>query len=236
MHAISDVMTELKKKGNEQTRKTFRRHGAPGDMFGVKVADLKVIAKKIKGNQELALQLYATGNSDAMYLAGIVADGSRMTKKQLDDWAKSANWYMISEYTVPWVATESPFGRELALKWLKSKTERIAASGWSTYSGIVSNRPDDELDLDEIDKLLSTVEKEIAKAPNRVRYAMNSFVIAVGGGVKPLLKRAKAVAKAIGQVEVDMGDTSCRVPYAVEYIEKIEKAGRVGKKRATVKC
>jgi 3-methyladenine DNA glycosylase AlkD len=48
-------------------------------MFGVKVGDLKPIVKQIKGDQELAMQLYATGNSDAMYLAGLVADGRKMT-------------------------------------------------------------------------------------------------------------------------------------------------------------
>jgi 3-methyladenine DNA glycosylase AlkD len=205
-------------------------------MFGVKIADLKVIAKKIKHNQELALQLYDTGNSDAMYLAGLVANGSGMTKKQIEDWAKSASWQMISDYTVPWVATESPYARELALKWMKSKHEQIASTGWFTYAGIVATRSDDELDMDEVEGLLQEVEKNISRAPNRVRYAMNNFVIAVGGCVKPLLKRAKMAAKKIGKVDVDMGDTSCKVPLATEYIDKIEKAGRVGRKRATTKC
>ena len=81
MDTVEQVMTELKKKGSEQTRKTYRLHGAPEDMFGVKIGDLKVIAKKIKGQQTLACELYDTGNIDAMYLAGIVADGSQMTKR-----------------------------------------------------------------------------------------------------------------------------------------------------------
>ena len=65
---------------------------------------------------------------------------------------------------------------------------------------------------------------------------MNGFVIAVGGGVKPLSKRAKAVAKKLGKVDVQMGGTSCKVPLALEMITKIEKMGRVGKKRKTIKC
>ena len=81
---LSQVMSELKKKGTPQTVKIFKRHGAPENMYGVKVADLKPIAKKIKGNQKLACELYATGNSDAMYLAGLVADGSQMTKRELN--------------------------------------------------------------------------------------------------------------------------------------------------------
>ena len=132
MPTVKTIMAELKKKGNENTRKTYARHGAPADrMFGVSIADLKVIAKKIKGEQDLACDLYETGNLDAMYLAGIVADGSQMTKKQLQEWAKEAGSLpMISEYTVPWVAAESPHARDLALKWMKSKNENIAAGGW----------------------------------------------------------------------------------------------------------
>ena len=64
---------------------------------------------------------------------------------------------------------------------------------------------------------------------------MNAFVIAVGAHVKPLLQHAKQAAKAIGTVSVDMGDTACKVPLASAYIEKIETAGRVGKKRKTIK-
>lgn len=236
MATVKTVMQELKKKGSEQTRKIFRRHGATGEMFGVKVADLKVIAKTIKGEQDLAFELYDTGNYDAMYLAGMVADGTQMNKKQLDAWAKAAEWQMISEYTVPWVASESKHGRDLALKWIKSKNEPIAAAGWNTYSGIITTTPDEELDQAEIKTLLEQIASGINAAHGRVRYTMNGFVIAVGAYVSPLSKQAKALAKKLGKVEVDMGGTACKVPVALDYIEKIEKAGRAGKKRKTIRC
>ena len=166
----------------------------------------------------------------------IVADGSQMSKKQLESWAKSATWHMLSEYTVPGVTTESPHARDLAMKWIRSKKESIASSGWCTYAGIVATKPDDELDIPEIEGLLKVIVKRIHSAPNHVRYAMNGFVIAVGAYVKPLLKHAKQVAKTIGAVSVDMGDTACKVPLASSCIEKIEMAGRIGKKRKTIKC
>lgn len=236
MTTVDQVMKELKKKGSEQTRKIFAKHGAPENMFGVKVADLKIIAKKIKGNQELALELFDTGNGDAMYLAGMVADGTAMTRKQLETWAKKSNWQMVSEYTVAWVASESKHNRELALKWIDAKKEHVASSGWTTYGGIVAITPDEDLDLKEIKALLKRVEKEIDGAPNRVRYTMNGFVIAVGGYVAPLLKNAKATAKRLGKVAVEMNGTACKVPEALPYIEKIESAGRAGKKRKTIRC
>lgn len=237
MSTVAKVMTELKKKGNAARIKAFANHGAPPEnMFGVSVADMKVIAKKIKGQQDLACELYETGNGDAMYLAAMVADGSLMTKKQLDAWARNASWQMISEYAVPRVATESGHARDLAMKWIKSRKESIASCGWNTYAGHVTVTADDDLDMAEIKALLKQVEQQIDTAPNRVKYTMNGFVIAVGSCVLPLMKQAKATARKLGQVQVDMHGTSCKVPLATEYIDKVEKSGRAGKKRKTIKC
>lgn len=236
MATVNTVMSALKKKGNPQRRTLFQKHGAKGRLFGVSVADMKVIAKTIRGEQELACELYDTGNYDAMYLAGMVADGTRMTKRQLQAWARAADWQLVSEYTVPWVASESKHGRDLALKWMDAKKEHVAACGWATYAGIVATTPDDDLDLAEVRGLLKRVETEIDSAPNRARYTMNGFVIAVGSYVAPLAKAAKATAKKLGHVDVEMHGTSCKVPLATEYIAKVEKAGKAGKKRKTIRC
>ncbi len=238
MPTVTSVMADLKKKGSEQTRKIYARHGMAGKpMFGVSVADLKVIAKTIKGQQGLACELYVTGNLDAMYLAGMVADGSQMTKEQLSGWAEgAAGLQMISEYTVPWVAVENTHARELAMQWIKSKKEHVASSGWCTYAGLVATKADETLDLAEMEELLNTVVKRISGAQNRVRHTMNGFVIAVGTYVKPLLKQAKSSAQQIGAVSVDMGDTACNGRFATAYIQKVEAAGRIGKKRKTIRC
>ena len=238
MPSATSIMAELKSKGKEQTRKIYARHGMDvSRVLGVSTADLKVIAKAIKGQQALACELYSTGIMDAMYLAGMVAEGSKLTRDQLNQWAESADGLqMIAEYTVPWVAVENPNGRALALKWMKSKKEHIAAAGWATYSGLVALLPDEDLDLDEIQTLLDTAVKQAHTSPNRVRYTMNGFVISVGSYVKPLLKQAKAAARQIGTVKVDMGETACKVPLATESVEKIEAMGRVGQKRKTIRC
>jgi 3-methyladenine DNA glycosylase AlkD len=233
---LKEVMAELERLGSEQTRKTYRNHGADGAVFGVKVGDLKVVAKKIKGDQALALELYRTGNLDAMYLAGLVADGRQMSRKELNAWAKASSWTMIAEYTVPWVTAESPFARELALEWIDSPKELVASAGWNTYAGLLALKPDAELDLDEIEGLLDRIAKEIHTAANRVRYCMNSFVIVAGTAVKPLLAKARATAEHIGKVEVDMGKTACKVPPALDAIAKIEAMGRLGVKRKTIRC
>jgi 3-methyladenine DNA glycosylase AlkD len=236
MSTVNQVMKKLKCKGNPQRRELFKRHGARDRLYGVSVADMKVIAKTIKGEQDLACELYDTGNYDAMYLAGMVADGKQMTKKQLQSWAGAADWQLISEHTVPWVASESTHGRDLAMKWIDSRKGHVSACGWSTYAGIVATTADEDLDLAEIKSLLKRIEKGIDSAANRVRYTMNGFVIAVGAYVKPLMEQAKATARKLGRVSVDMHGTTCKVPVALDYIGKIEASGRAGKKRGTIRC
>jgi hypothetical protein len=238
MATLQKVMDMLKSKGREKTRTTYARHGMGGERtLGVSVADLKVAAKGLKGQQSLALELYATGMMEAMYLAGMVANGAKMSKKELQSWAEGTGGFsMIFEHTVPWVTVESAYRRELALKWMGSKKEDVAAAGWRTYGGIVTTTADAELDLGEIEGLLGRVVKEIGGAQDRVKLTMNGFVISVGGYIVPLVDAAKKTAKELGEVGVDMGDTACKVPDAAAYIAKMEGMGKAGVKRKTIRC
>ena len=91
-----EIMQQLSDWGSENTKRILMKHGAPEPFFGVKVADLKKIKRKLKKDHELSLELYDTGNSDAMYLAGLIADENQITRAQLQKWAENATYYMIS--------------------------------------------------------------------------------------------------------------------------------------------
>jgi hypothetical protein len=100
----------------------------------------------------------------------------------------------------------------------------------------VALQDDADLDLGELERLLQRVRETIHEQPNRVRYVMNGFVIAVGSYVQALTAAALKTAASIGPVTVDMGGTACKVPSAAENIEKVRQRGAIGKKRKTVKC
>ena len=233
---VKEIMAELKEYGNENTKKIFLKHGAKEPFFGVKVADLKKIVKKVKKNHELSLELYDTGNGDAMYLAGLIADENKITKKDLNNWVEKAEWQMISEYTVAWIAAESNFGFELGMKWIESKKEHIAAAGWSTLSSLMAIKKDEELDTEALNKLLDRIQNTIHGCPNRVKYTMNNFVISAGTFIASLTDKSIEVANAIGKVKVDMNGTACKVPLAAQYIKKIIDKDRIGKKRKMARC
>ncbi len=233
---LDQVMSALAAKGSESTKRVLLKHGAKEPFFGVRIGDLKPLHQKLKGEQALALQLYATGNGDAQYLAGMIADGAKMTRAQLQQWADAAAWSMIGNTIVPWVASEHPEGLALALKWIDAKTEGLACSGWNTLGALAATAPDEKLPLKEFGRLLDRAARTLKDAPDGVRYAMNSFVIMCGTYVAPLGDKAVATAKKLGRVQVDMGDTACKVPDAESYIMKCRRGAPIAPKRKTMRC
>jgi hypothetical protein len=83
---------------------------------------------------------------------------------------------------------------------------------------------------DEFEPWLETIEAGIHGAKNRVRHAMNSALISIGGRSAALEKKAVAAAKRIGRVEVDHGDTGCKTPDAIPYIQKMRARAKARKK------
>lgn len=233
---LTEIMTFLEINGSEKTKKVLMRHGAREPFFGVKIEFLKEIQKKVKKDHNLSIELYNTGNSDAMYLAGLIADEKQISKAELNKWVENAYWHMLSEFSVAWIAAESRFGIELALEWIESTNEQTASAGWATLSNLAAIKQDSELDIQLYSLLLDRVEREIHQSTNRVRHTMNGFVIATGCSITSLKEKAISVADKMGKISVNMGDTACKVPQARDYIEKAVKTGKIGKKRKTCRC
>ena len=233
---VDEILAQLEACGSEQSRKIYQRHGAREPLYGVKVADLKKILRGHKNDQQLAEKLWETGISDAMYLAGLMADSSAVSPATLRGWMDGAYWYMLAEVAVADLAAESPHGWELGRQWITSPQEMVATGGWGTLSACISILPNDQLVFADIRKDIKHITSTIHNERNRVRYSMNNYIICVGAYIPDLYSTAHTAAAKIGDVTVDMGETSCKTPNALEYIEKIEAKGRVGKKRAHARC
>jgi 3-methyladenine DNA glycosylase AlkD len=236
MITSKEILKQLESLGQDSIKKTFLRHGIKEPVYGVKVEELKKIQKKIKQSHVLALELYASGVYDAMYLAGLIAEPEKMSKQELQVWVKQANAPYLNEHAVASVAAEATFGMQIALEWIESLEEGVASSGWATLSRLISVKEDSQLDIPQLRELLEGVSSVIHQSPNRVKQTMNGFVIALGTYVKELSELAKEAALKIGKVNVDMGDTACKVPDAFEYISKAESKNIIGKKRKSVRC
>jgi 3-methyladenine DNA glycosylase AlkD len=231
-----DVMRELESLATGQTKKIYQAHGVHDPHFGVPTTAMRSIAKKIRRNQPLAEQLYATGNYDAMYFAGMIADPKVMTADDFERWMNAAYFYMLSDYVVAVSLAETDYAQEVADRWIRSGEELRMSAGWACYEWLLGSRPDSEFDPVKIKAMLDMVAETIHSQPNRTRYSMNGFVIAVGVSYLPLHDEAMTTAVKIGKVNVSTEKGACSVPLAEDAIRKAKDKGRLGFKRKNVRC
>ncbi|MFE4895108.1 DNA alkylation repair protein [Peribacillus butanolivorans] len=233
---LQRVMQELEVLGKERTKKIYESNGAHEPLFGVATGAMKPIAKKIKKNQPLAEQLYATGNYDAMYFAGIIADPKTMAEADFERWMDAAYFYMLSDYVVAVTLAETDIAQDVADKWIASGEELRMSAGWSCYCWLLGNRPDGEFSESKIANMLENVENTIHDSPERTKYAMNNFIYTVGISYLPLHDKAVETAKAVGPVEVKRDKKKSSFLLASESIQKEVDKGQLGFKRKNVRC
>ncbi|MED4205424.1 DNA alkylation repair protein [Neobacillus mesonae] len=233
---VEMVMQELEALGKERTKKMYISNGAHEPLFGVATGAMKPIAKKIKINQPLADELYATGNYDAMYFAGIIADPKAMTELDFDRWMDAAYFYMLSDYVVAVTLAEADIAQEVADKWIASGEELRMSAGWSCYCWLIGNRQDIEFSESKISKMLDRVKNTIHDSPERTKSAMNNFLYTVGISYLPLHEKAVETAKEVGLVEIKRDKKKSSFLNAYESIQKEVDKGRLGFKRRYVRC
>lgn len=233
---VEMVMQELEALGKERTKKIYMSNGAQEPLFGVATGAMKPIAKKIKLNQPLAEALYATGNYDAMYFAGIIADPKAMTESDFERWIDGAYFYMLSDYVVAVTLAEADIAQQVADKWIASGEELKMSAGWSCYCWLLGNRPDVEFSESKMANMLEMVKSAIHNSPERTKSAMNNFLHTVGVSYVPLHDKALATAQQIGPVELKKNNKKSSFLHAYESILKEVEKGRIGFKRKYVRC
>ncbi len=233
---LKEVLDEFKARASEKSTSIMENQGATNAM-GVKVEDMKKIVKRIKQNKSLSLELFATGIPDAQYMAGLISAPEEMTREEIQLWAETANYWMISEHPVAWAVSEGRFAMELATEWIDSPEEKIASCGWASLAAYVSMRSNDEIDFALIEKLLDRAKGQMAaEERNRVRYTMNGFIIAVGAYCPQLTDKCIAIGNELGTLKIKLAGAGCKVPFAPEHIRKAIERGSDQKKRKSPRC
>ncbi len=221
-----EVSRELKKRGTAGNRRIYGRHGVREPMHGVSFAHLRDLKKKIKIDQDLAVQLWDSGNHDCRVLATMVADPKAMRALELERWVRDLDNYVLAD-ALSGLVSRTPLARSRVEKWTVSRKEFIGQTGYNVLGLMAMN--DDEPTEKYFAEHLRKIENGIHGSPNRVRHAMNQALIAIALRSPSLRRTAVAAAKRIGKVEVDHGETSCKTPDAVTYIERCVAARRARK-------
>ena len=230
------VMQELEDLSKPRMKKIYLSNGAQEPLFGVTTGEMKPMSKKIKKNQSLAEELYATGNYDAMYFAGVISDPKVMTESDFDRWMDAAYFYMLSDFVVAVTLSESDIAQDVADKWIASGQELRMSAGWSCYCWLLGNRSDNEFSESKISDMLDHVKKTIHDAPERTKASMNNFLSTVGISFSSLHEKAIETAMEVGTVEVKRENKKNSTLNAYESIQKQMEKGKIGFKRKYVRC
>lgn len=218
---LDETMKALEAMGTEQNRKVYPRHGIPEPMFGVSLANVASLKKKIKTDHELAKSLWDTGNHDARILALKIADPAKFDRELAEKWLDTT-----TNYLYPAMIAELTLGKddwESAMReWAPSTDEWRSCAGFA-LARLAAER-NEKLPDAFFEPILKTICAEIHERPNRTRLAMNAALIAIGQRNKRLGELAVEVAREIGNVNVDHGPTGCKTPDAEASI----LAGRKG--------
>jgi 3-methyladenine DNA glycosylase AlkD len=216
---VKEVLAQLKSLGDEARRAHNTKAGAPANQFGVKLGDIRAVAKKIKTDHDLALELWDTGNVDAQLLATIIIKPNLLSADQLDTMTRSTTCAQVAEWMNAYVVAQHPEKELLREKWMDAKDRWAARAGWHLTASRVNN---DAVGLD-LAALLDRIEKEMPKAAPEVQWTMNNTLGAIGIKHAAHRRRAIAIGKKIGLYRDWPVSKGCTPPYVPVWVEAMVK-------------
>jgi 3-methyladenine DNA glycosylase AlkD len=206
---VNEILSQLESLSDDARRVHNTKAGAPDNQFGVKLGDIRAMAKKIKTDHDLALKLWGTGNVEAQLLATLIIKPKSLSADELDKLTRSTTCAQVADWLNSYVVAEHPEKESLREKWMKAKDRWAARAGWHFTASRV-NKGGDGLDVPE---LLDRIEKELPKAMPDVQWTMNNTLAAIGIHHPELRKRAVAIGEKIGLYHDWPVSKGCTPPY-----------------------
>ncbi|CAN5242678.1 DNA alkylation repair protein [soil metagenome] len=211
-----EVLKQLESLGNEARLAHNKKAGAPDNQFGVMLGDIRTVAKKLKTNHELALELWATGNLEAQLVATLIIKIKSLSAADLDKLTRSTTCAQVADWLNSYVVAQHPDKETLRAKWMTAKDRWAARAGWNFTASRINKGEADGLDLTA---LLDRIEKEMPKAKPEVQWTMNNTLAAIAIHHPDLRKRALAIGEKIGLYRDWPMSKGCIIPYVPVWVE-----------------
>ena len=212
---VDALMAELRELEDPKARAVNERHG---DDHGVNLSRLRAVAKRVKTQHGLALDLWRTGDGAARLLAILVCRPKAFTVDELDAMVREARTPKVGDWLVGYVVKKSPHREPLRTAWMGDTDPLVAASGWTLTADRVMRGDVSGLDLPG---LLNSIEAEMKEAPDRLQWAMNTTLAQIGIGNPELREQAVAIGERLRVLEDYPTSPGCTSPYAPTWIAEM---------------
>ena len=216
--AFEKVMRELAALEEPKMREANERRG---DDHGVNLTRLRALAKRLKTQPELALQLWATGDTAARLLATLVCKPRALSPAELDAMVRDIRSPKLLDWFIVNVVKPGRHAEELRLRW-KDGGDLVGRAGWSLATErVVKNA--EGLDLEA---LLDQIEKEMKHAPAAKQWAMNHCLAEIGIHHASCRTRAIKIGERLAVFIDYPASPGCTPPYVPVWIaEMVRRRG-----------
>jgi 3-methyladenine DNA glycosylase AlkD len=214
---LQETLSQLEALGNEVMRKHNTKRGAGDNQFGVKMGDIRTVAKKTKADHPLALELWDTGNVDARFLSILILNPKKLTYDELNSMVKSEKFVHVADWLYSYIIKDYPDTESFRIEWMNSADVMLARAGWSLTSGCVARNPD----LVDMPALLDRIEAEMPTAASEVQWTMNSTLANIGIKHPEHRARALAIGEKLGIYRDYPVSKGCTSPFAPIWINEI---------------
>jgi 3-methyladenine DNA glycosylase AlkD len=211
---VADALARLEALGHERVRELNRKHGVGDAQFGVRLGDVRKLAKELRSDHELGLALWATGHFEGRLLAILLMTPKRLSSDELDRLVRSAGVAQVADWLQAYVVKDHADREALRRAWLADADPWAARAGWALTAGRVARSPEG-LDLTA---LLDRLEAEMPGADPAVQWTMNNCLAGIGIHHADLRERAVAIGEAHGLYRDYPVPRGCTSPFAPIWI------------------
>jgi len=216
---LEEALEQLKNLGDEKRRKHNKKNGAGDNQFGVPMGEIRKLAKKIKKDHKLAMELWDTGIIDAQLLAILILKPKELSAEKVDSMVRQGSFGQVADWLGSYVLKDHPDKEMLRQKWLVDEDPWAARHGWGLTSERISKNPDG-LDLPAI---LERIEGEMGEAASAVQWTMNSCLAGIGINFPDKRDRAINIGETLGVFRDYPVPKGCTSPFAPIWIEEMVK-------------
>lgn len=214
MADVASVLSELHALEDPRSRAVNERHG---DDHGVNLSKLRAVAKALKTQHQLALELWATDDTAARLVALLISKPKEFSADELDTMLREARAPKVMDWLINYIVKKSPHMDELRERWLTDPEDAVAAAGWSLTTERLNKRPEG---IDAA-ALLREVEADMVAAPARKQWSMNETLATIGITRPDLRDRALDIGERLAVLKDYPTPRGCTSPYAPLWIAEI---------------